>query len=214
VLSYAPLDVRVSTPRIELVGATDERLAQLQDVVRAGKAMADPAPYDDPMSLYEDDPDLRVRKWLQAVWRGRGSVTPDFWRLHMVVLFEGQAVGMQDVIGDRFGTFGTAVTFSWLSSDLRGRGLGSEMRHAALHLAFAGLGATEATTEAFVDNPGSNGVSRSLGYEPDGVAWATRRGEPGLMQRWRITRDGWLARQRTDIELHGVAACREALGLS
>lgn len=213
-LNYAPLQVRVATPRIELVGATDERLEQLQRVVWEGKATADPGPYDDPMSLYEDDPDVRVRKWLQGIWRGRGSVTSDFWRLHFVVIVDGHAVGMQDLIGDRFSTYGTVVSFSWLSSDLRGRRLGKEMREAVLHLAFDGLGAKEAGTEAFLDNPGSNGVSRSVGYAENGVAWATRRGEPGLMQRWRLTRSDWLSTRRSDIELHGVPECQEFLGLS
>lgn len=213
-VTYAPLHVRVVTPRIELAGATDDLLGELQHVVRAGRATSDPAPFDDPMSLYETDPDVRVRRWLQGIWRGRGSVTAEFWRLPMVVLVQGRPVGMQDLIGDQFGTFGTVVSFSWLDSDLRRRGIGTEMRHAALHLAFAGLGASEATTEAFHDNPGSNGVSRSTGYQENGVVWATRLGEPGLMQRWRITRKEWEIRRRSDIELVGVAACREALGLA
>jgi RimJ/RimL family protein N-acetyltransferase len=212
-LNYAPLDVRVSTPRIELVGATDDLLGELQHVVRAGRAVSDPAPFDDPMSLYEEDPDVRVRKWLQGVWRGRGSVTADFWRLHFVVLVQGRPVGMQDLIGDQFGTYGSVVSFSWLDSDLRRQGYGTEMRHAILHLAFEGLGASEAATEAFQDNPGSNGVSRSVGYRENGVLWATRRGEPGLMQRWRITRQGWEGHRRSDIELRGSAECKEVLGL-
>ncbi|MFD1338922.1 GNAT family N-acetyltransferase [Microbacterium lemovicicum] len=213
-LNYAPLRVRVTTPRIELAGATDDLLGELQHVVWEGKATADPAPYDDPMSLYEADPDVRVRKWLQGVWRGRGSVTSDFWRVHFVVLVDGRAVGMQDLIGDQFGTYGTVASFSWLSSDMRRQGVGTEMRQAILHFAFEGVGATEATTEAFLDNSGSNGVSRSVGYEENGVGWATRRGEPGLMQRWRLTRQDWMRRRRDDIDLHGMAECRESLGLS
>ena len=37
-------------------------------MVRAGKPHAGPPPYDDPMSFYEPDPDLRVAKWLWAIW--------------------------------------------------------------------------------------------------------------------------------------------------
>ena len=121
---------------------------------------------------------------------------------------------MQDLIGDQFGTYGTVASFSWLSSDLRRQGVGTEMRQAILHLAFEGLGATEATTEAFLDNPGSNGVSRAIGYQENGVTWATRRGEPGLMQRWRLTQKEWMGHRRNDIDLHGIAECRESLGLS
>ncbi len=65
--NYPLLDVRVSTPTLELRGATDELLDQLAEVVRAGKTHADPAPYDDPMSFYAPNPDLRVAKWLRAI---------------------------------------------------------------------------------------------------------------------------------------------------
>jgi RimJ/RimL family protein N-acetyltransferase len=61
---------------------------------------------------------------------------------------------------------GTVGTFSWLGPGYRGRGLGTEMRAAVLHLAFAGLGAREAASEAFTDNHASNRVSQALGYEP------------------------------------------------
>ena len=212
--SYPLLDVRVSTPTLELRGATDELLDQLADVVRSGKTQADPAPFDDPMSFYESDPDLRVAMWFRAIWRGRGRVGPDAWRLYFVVMVDGQPVGEQTLSGVEFSTLGTVTTFSWLSADLRGRGLGHEMRAAILHLAFAGLGAKEAASDAFVDNVGSNAISRGLGYDPNGFDWATRRGEPALLNRWRLTRDSWEQRRRDDIELHGVEACHALLPLS
>ena len=62
----------------------------LAEVVRAGKTHANPAPYDDPMSFYEPDPDLRVAKWLRAIWRRRGQVDPDAWRLYFVVMVDGR----------------------------------------------------------------------------------------------------------------------------
>lgn len=212
--SYPLLDVRVSTPTLELHGATDDLLDHLADVVRAGQAHADPAPYDDPMSFYETDPDLRVATWLRAIWRGRGKVEADAWRLYFVVVVDGRPVGMQDLIGVSFSTFGTVTSFSWLSADQRGRGLGHEMRAAILHLAFDGLGAKEASSDAFVDNHGSNTISRDLGYEPNGSDWATRQGEPAPLNRWRLTRDAWERRRRDDIRLHNVAACRALLPLS
>jgi len=88
------------------------------------------------------------------------------------------------------------------------------MRHAILHRAFDGMGALEASSDAFVDNLGSNRVSEALGYQPNGVEWATRNGQPGLLQRWRLTRSDWLSVRRTDIQLYGVDACKAALGLT
>lgn len=210
--AYAPLNVTVTTPRIELRGATDELLEALAPLVRAGQADADPPPFDDPMSLYEQDPDTRVQRWLQAIWRGRGHVASDFWRLYLVVLVDGQAAGMQDVIGSDFDTFGTVTTFSWLAADLRGRGFGREMREAALHLSFDGLRAAEASSCAFLDNVGSNRISEALGYQRNGTDWDTRKGQPTLVQRWRITRQQWLPRRRDDVVVSGAEACRETFG--
>ena len=209
---YPPLAVEVVTPALTLRGASDDLLAELAPAVHAGEAMAEPAPFDDPMSLYEDDPDVRVQKWLQSIWRGRGTVSPDLWRLYFVVVEEGRAVGVQDLVGRQFNLFGSVTTFSWLARSARGRGLGREMRAAALQLAFEGLGAAEAESEAFADNVGSNRVSASLGYEANGFAWATRRGSAVQLQRWRITRRAWSAGRREDIELIGVPGCRAVLG--
>lgn len=212
--NYPLLDVRVRTPRLELRGASDDLLDELAEVVRAGGTHADPPPYDDPMSFYEPDPDLRVARWLQAIWRRRGSVDPELWRLYLVVVVDGRPVGEQSLTGVSFASLGTVTTFSWLAADLRGRGLGREMRAAVLHLAFAGLGAREASSDAFVDNAGSNAISRGLGYEPNGTEWATRQGEPALLHRWRLTRERWETRRRDDVRLDGLEACRALLPLS
>ncbi|MFT4081085.1 MAG: GNAT family protein [Nocardioides sp.] len=211
--NYPLLDVRVSTPTLELRAATDELLDQLADLVRAGKTQADPPPYDDPMSFYEADPDRRVATWLRAIWRHRGNIAPDAWRLSFVVMVDGRPVGEQSLIGANFATLRTVTTFSWLSADERGRGLGHEMRAAILHLAFDGLGAAEAGSDAFVDNHGSNAISRGLGYEPNGSDWATRQGEPALLNRWRLTRDTWERQRRDDIRLHHLEACQALLPL-
>lgn len=136
---YPPLNLKVITPRLELHGATDELLAQLLPIVRDGVVGQHPYPFDDPMSLYEDNP-LRERKWLQAIWRGRGNVRPGSWRLYFVILLGGQAVGMQDLIGVDFDTCRTVTSFSWLAPSARQQGLGREMRAAVLHLAFEGFG--------------------------------------------------------------------------
>ena len=213
-ISYPPFGVQVRTPRLELRAATDDLLEQLAPLVREGKAAAEPPPYDDPMSLYESDPELRVQRWLQGIWRGRGKVEPDFWRLYFAVIADGEPVGMQDLIGDRFSSLGTVTTFSWLSADARGNGLGKEMREAVLHLAFEGLIAREAGSDAFLDNAGSNAVSKSVGYRENGTDWDTRRGEPALLQRWRLTRESWLERRRDDIDLQGESVCREFLSRS
>ncbi len=210
---YPPLHLTVRTPRLTLAAATDDLLERLVPVVRAGVVVDDePAPFDDPMSLYEDNP-AREWRWLRRIWAGRSRVDAGYWRLYFVVCDDGEPVGMQDLIGTDFAALGTVTSFSWLAPAVRGRGLGREARAAILHLAFAGLGAREASSEAFTDNHASNRVSEALGYTRNGTTWATRRGEAAELLRWRLTRDGWAARRRTDIAVAGVEECRPVLGL-
>jgi RimJ/RimL family protein N-acetyltransferase len=211
-VTYPPLNLEVRTPRLTLAGATDDLLERLIPVVRAGVVAPDASPFDDPMSLYEDSPE-REWRWLRGVWAGRAKAGRPWWRLYFVVMVDGEPAGMQDLIGADFTRFGSVATFSWLDPLLRARGLGKEMRSAVLHLAFAGMGAREATSEAFTDNDASNGVSRTLGYEQNGTDWASRRGQVAPLDRWRLTRERWSRTARDDIELIGVPECLPVLGL-
>jgi RimJ/RimL family protein N-acetyltransferase len=205
--TYPLLNLAVRTPRLTLAAATDDLLERLVPVVRAGVVTdGEPAPFDDPMSLYEDSP-AREWRWMRRIWAGRSRVDAGFWRLYCVICDDGEPVGTD------FAALGTVESFSWLAPGARGRGLGKEARAAILHLAFAGFDAREASSEAFTDNHASNRVSEALGYTRNGTSWATRRGEAAELLRWRLTRDEWAPRRRTDIELSGVKECKPALGL-
>jgi RimJ/RimL family protein N-acetyltransferase len=210
--TYPPLGVSVETPRLALLGATDELLYRLLPAVREGIVGPNESPFDDPMSLYADSPD-REWRWLRAIWSGRGRVSAESWRLYFVVMVDGQPVGMQDLIATEFSSLGTVASFSWLRPNARSRGIGSEMRAAILHLAFEGLGAREASSEGFLDNLASNRVSEKAGYEQNGCNWATRRGEPAQLQRWTLSREKWERGRRNDIRLSGVEECVGSLGI-
>ena len=96
---------------------------------------------------------------------------------------------MQALHARGFATQRTVDTGSWLGQDFQGRGFGKEMRAALLALAFDGLGARVAETEAFLDNAASNAVSRSLGYEENGFGSLAPEGVPRETQRFRMTAD-------------------------
>ncbi len=213
--SRLPLfDLTIRTPRLELRAATDELLERLVHFVTDG--IVDPSrppPFDDPMSLYEESPS-REWRWRQAIWAGRARVEPDeWWRLYFVAVVDGQPVGMQDLIGIRFRHLRSAATFSWVGRPHQGKGLGTEMRSAILHLAFAGLGAERAQSDAFEDNAASNSISRRLGYAENGTEWATRQGSPARLVRWELSRDAWMSSRRDDIELSGVDRALSVLGI-
>lgn len=104
---YPPLNVQVRT-WLSLLGATDDLLQQLVPAVRKGVATAPPWPFDDPMSLYKDNPD-REWAWLRGIWAGRSKASDTFWRLYFVVVVDDEPVGTQDLIGTNFSTFGASV---------------------------------------------------------------------------------------------------------
>jgi RimJ/RimL family protein N-acetyltransferase len=103
-------------------------------------------------------------------------------------------------------------TGSWLGRRHQGRGIGTEMRAAVLHLAFAGLGADWAVSSAATDNPASIGVSRKLGYADDGTQLEVVRGQRRTELRFRLARQTWAARQTVPVEIEGLEPCRELLG--
>ncbi len=104
-------------------------------------------------------------------------------------------------------------TGSWLGRKFQGEGIGTEMRAAVLHLAFAGLGAQWAYSGAFADNAASLGVSRKLGYVENGYSRQVRRGEPADEVGFRMSRADWESHRRTPVEIDGLEPCLPMFGL-
>ena len=199
-------DLRITTPRVELRYPDDETAFAVVDL--ASRGIHDPSsmPFAIP---WTDQPDgARERSSLQFLWGARANLAPTDWSVPFAVYADGELAGIQDVLAKDFGARRTVTTGSWLSLAVQGRGIGKEMRAAVLHLAFAGLGALVAETAAWHDNAASLGVTRALGYEPNGETTELRRGQPDRMLKFRLARERWEGRgRRDDIELHGVEAC-------
>jgi RimJ/RimL family protein N-acetyltransferase len=143
----------------------------------------------------EGTPDERARFVLCEHWSQLSSWTPESWALGMgVFLHTGRPLGVATLRARDFRVKREVATSSWLGLEHQGQGHGTEARAALLTLAFDHLGATDATTEVFQDNHRSQGVSRKLGYLPDGVS-RDRRGEDVVVSdRLRLTVDRWAAR--------------------
>ncbi|WP_328589177.1 GNAT family N-acetyltransferase [Actinomadura logoneensis] len=161
------LSLRVRTPRLELRLPTDEQLASLAELAAAGVHDPSVMPFVNPWT--DAPPAVVARHVVLHHWRLLGGWKPDDWSLGLVVLRDGAVVGTQGLDATRFAVKREVTTWSWLGRAHHGQGIGSEMRAAVLHLAFAGLGALDAVSSAHGDNEASLRVSLKLGYRPDGV---------------------------------------------
>ena len=126
------------TPRLELRVPSLEQLAALAELAEEG--VHDPAEMPFLVPWTDLPPGPRGRSVMQYQWRPWGELTPERWSLELAVLAGGEPVGIQGIGGTDFAVTREVHTGSWLGRRHHGRGIGTEMRAAVLHLAFAGLG--------------------------------------------------------------------------
>ncbi|QVQ52798.1 GNAT family N-acetyltransferase [Spiractinospora alimapuensis] len=202
--------LRLRTPRLELRLADLEELGALGDVAAAGIHDGDEMPFATPWT--DAPPEERARGTIQHFWSMLAGIRPAQWALPMVVFSAGAPIGMQEIHAEDFSVLRSVGSGSWLGQAHQGQGIGTEMRAAVLHLAFAGLGAEYAQSEAFDDNPASLRVSVKLGYEPDGQELRVVRGVKRKGQRFRLTRAAWERHRGIEVEMTGVEPCLPLLG--
>ncbi len=188
----------------------DAELPALIDVARAGIHPPDEMPFGIAWSTAPSP--AFERGFLGHHWAARATWRPDAWALHLLVELDGRPVGAQSIMAEGFPTYRMVHTGSWLGRVYQGRGLGTEMRNAVLAFAFDGLEARRAETEAFLDNAASNGVTRSIGYEDNGLQELAPEGVPRLARRYRLTVEQWRSRPRPPVTIEGLDACRELFG--
>jgi RimJ/RimL family protein N-acetyltransferase len=203
----------VRTPRIELRYPTDDEVAEIADR-SVEQGIHDPAFMPFAMEWTDVPAPLQQRRSLQHHWSLRAAWEPTSWNCNFAVVVDGRIVGAQSAGADDFATLGTILTGSFLFRPEQGKGIGTEMRAAVLHLVFAGLGAHIARTSAWEDNTQSLGVTRKLGYEFEGQRRALSRGAPREMISFRLTRPTWEAHRRDDIEIEGLEPCLELFGVN
>ena len=202
--------LRVRSERLVLRLPTDGDLVRLLALARAGIHEPGTMPFGVAWSTLPSP--AFERGFMQHHWGVRGAWSPERWFLNLMVEWEGDPIGSQSIDAADFAVHRTVHTGSWLGQAFQGRGFGKEMREAVLALGFDGLGARMATTEAFLDNGASNGVSRSLGYEPNGFGSLAPEGVARETQRFRMTLEGWRSRPRGPVTIDGLDACRDMFG--
>lgn len=205
--------LRLRTERLELRLPDLEELGALADVAAEGVHDPDFMPFLFPWT--DTTPAQRGRS--VALWfhRGIGRWEPSNWTLPFTVFYEGRPVGIQEIDGKDFSISREVGTGSWIGLAYQGKGIGTEMRAAVLHFAFAGIGALQARSASFDGNDASAGVSRRLGYRADGIEYHAVRGERRLDRRWRLSREDWEAHRRHEVAIEGLEKdVLEMLGLA
>ncbi|GAA1854383.1 GNAT family N-acetyltransferase [Asanoa iriomotensis] len=165
------------------------------------------------LTPWTDLPPAERARWVvQSTWSDFGDWTPASWSLGLAALRDGVVVGMQALRASSFGQLREVGTWSWLGLSHQGRGTGTLMRQAVLHLAFEGLGAEQAATASFVDNPAPLAVSHKLGYENDGITRDLLHNEVVVSQRLRLTRARWASLARPEVSVVGLEPCLPLFG--
>lgn len=205
-------DLRLRTGDLELAAMTEADLDAMAEIVPDDLALN---PRATRYSAVEE------RTWRgtvvhQEYWKAMGTWSPDDWEVYFVVRRAGQVLGLQGLEGPDFRVLRTVDTSSWLAQSARGAGVGTAMRRAVLALAFDHLGAEAAITSAWHHNHASLGVSRALGYRPNGESLMRRDDGDGIdtLVHLRMTRADWLASGGApDVEVTGLEAARPLFDL-
>ncbi len=209
--------VRVRSGDLELRWIDDPLLVELAELAGRGIHPPDAMPFEHPWT--RGTPAEIARSVMAYQWSARAQVSPERFVLELAVIDGGVAVGIQGLVADDWAVLRRVRTGSWLGRTHQGRGIGTRMRILALHLAFAGLGAAEAKTGAFADNPASNAVTRRVGYDTEGTVRVAREGRAVEHLNYGMTRDRWLALRESHaallgapVDLRGVDAFRAQIG--
>lgn len=202
------------TPRLELRPDDDEGLSELVEATYAGIHDPDWMPFGVPWTRAPRE--VLGQNTLQFYWGQRASLRAGSWVVNFLVRLDGKVIGNQGISGDEFAIVREVRTGSWIGQAFQGKGIGTEMRAAVLQFAFDQLKASTARSDAWLDNAASLGVSRKLGYEPDGVDLLVR-GENARdrMQRLVVTAERFAQhRPKWTVEVDGLTSrCLELLGV-
>lgn len=198
--------LRLRTPRLQLRLPTETELGALREVALEGIHPPEFMPFSVP---WTDDPELgsflgyhemRRRDWIS-----------DAWGLELGVWLEGEPVGVQALMSERFAQTRTVGTGSWLGARFQGLGVGTEMRTAVLELAFRGLGAQSARSGAIDGNTASLRISEKLDYRKISRSTvAPRSGEVGHTDL-ELRAEDW--RPPFPVEIVGLEPCLPLFGL-
>ncbi len=199
--------LRIRTPRLCLRLPNLDELAALAELAGRGVHQPDERPFLTPWA--EGNPDERAQFVLRDHWSQLHRWQATDWRLGLAVFLRDDApTGVVTLRARDFSILREVTTASWLGLEHQGHGIGTEARTGLLALAFDHLGASDATTEVFPDNHASQGVSRKLGYRPDGISRDARGTEALVSERLRLTATQWASGEHVPVNVDGISEAR------
>jgi RimJ/RimL family protein N-acetyltransferase len=190
----------LTTPDLVLRVMTEEDALALGGVV------------PDDVTMDPSHPDLGARVE-QTYWRHMATWRTEDWVLPFTVLRDGELLGVQALEGKDFAVRRVVDSYSWLLTQARGQGVGKQMRAAVLELAFRGIGAAYAVSEAYADNAASLGVSRALGYVENGFGVEKRDDGSGPVRMEHVVLAAADWRPPWPVQISGLEPCLPLLGL-
>ena len=205
--------LRLRTDRLELRWPTEDELVELARVAEGGVHDPGEMPFVVPWTDGIGEPGF-VDEFVAYHLGLRESWTAHDWSLELGVWAADEPIGVQGLLAHSFAVEREVKSGSWLAQRSHGRGYGTEMRAAILELAFAGLGAQAANSSVLEGAGASARVSEKLGYVDAGESWVEVRGERRLDRQLRLTRDGWIDRERISVRISGLEACIPLFGLN
>ena len=207
---WPPFGLTLTTPRLMLRPIRDEEIPAAAEAALSGIHEPGRSPFSKPWAeapAAELGPNMA-----QWYWRCRGTMSPQEWTLLLGIWHDGEFIGCQDIEAKDFAALKTVSTGSWLRRSAQGQGFGKEMRAAVALYAFDWLGAEVAESEAAAWNRQSLGVSRSLGYELNGVNRVNWGGNLHDAQKVRLT-PAVFNRPDWQLKVEGHEATAKYLGI-
>ena len=164
---FPPFGLRITCGPLELRSVRETDTDEISALITGG--IYDPNGYLPFLRRWAEAPaDLVPLQTMQFYWRTFAEFTPESWHLVLAVREQGRIVGVQDLVTKNFPITRSVETGSWLGRPFQRRGLGKLMRQAVCAFGFDELGAEQMGSGYVEGNVRSAGVSRKVGYRPNG----------------------------------------------
>lgn len=201
-------DLKVKTPLIQLRVGTPSELTQLGEV--AEKFVVSPSQLGLKSNFRSEWDGLPPSKRNAFIVERQQMAWENFslkkWNFPFIVFCEGEVIGEVFLRSQNFRENRIFSTVGWLGEPWRNKGLGLEVRSAAIHFGFGALSAERTLAHFFQESEQALNISKKLSYSLSGaVLCITQSRDIRRMLFYRLNRRLWEGRiKREDIEMEGM----------